>query len=239
MFYSYNKFWQLPWQLSSSFRRYFGARRIYLFFFISSFSSWRFLFFCIFVTFLCFENEFAFTSCWKKPSYSWPILYLSVCHLSGIFFSEKELKHKRSHLSFFFFLSSSTEAVLSYSTAPLLFSDTSAWTRAQECWLSDRTLQQAATGWGSGCLMGCGPMWCPVSEFMSGSWRKRPSSRPARCVWQVMLAETLTHLDGIITVLILNHWVPEVVHEDECWLWFSLPVSSWQDPRNYKSKKWV
>lgn len=110
-----------------------------------------------------------------------------------IFSLSTQLRNKRSYLSrllsFFFLLSSPAEASISYLTAPLLFTDTSLWTRAQGGWPSDKTLHRAATGWGSGCLTGCGPTWCRGSEFMSGIWRKRPSCRPPRCVWQVMLAE--------------------------------------------------
>lgn len=90
LFYSYNKFWQLPWQLSSSFRA-----KVFAFFVF---------FLAVFFLFLwrVFFYEFAFTSCWSKPRYCWPILYLSVCHLSGIFPLNKSSETKEGNcLSFF------------------------------------------------------------------------------------------------------------------------------------------
>lgn len=131
-----------------------------------------------FILFHFFQSEFSFTSCTQT-----------------FFFTFLSRAQKQQELLVFFppFLSPS-QAILYYLTAPLLFLDTSVWTRAQECWPSDRTLRQAATGWESVCLMGCGPMWSQESEFMSGSWRKRPSCRPPRCVWPVTLAEKQTHL---------------------------------------------
>lgn len=182
LFYSYNKFWQLPWQLSSSFRAKVFAFFVFFLAFFFLF-LWRFFFY-----------EFAFTSAGVNPGTAdqFSTCLSAICQVFLLW--TRALKQKKAIVFLFFSLSSSAEAVIAYLTAPLLFSGTSVWTKAQECWTSDTTLPQAATGWGSEFLMGCGPMWSQGSEFMSGSWRKRPSGRPPRCIWPVTLAETLTHL---------------------------------------------
>lgn len=121
---------------------------------------------------------------WTQVTWAIPCLSVPVCQV--LFFKSSEAKKKKkSHLPFFFYFL--LYAVLSYLTAPLLFSDTLVWTRARECWPSNPTLQQAATGWGSVCLTECGPTCSPGSEFMSGSWRKSPSCCLPRCVWLVTL----------------------------------------------------
>lgn len=140
--------------------------------------------------------------------YQSKVLLLSLYHLLGVvlfwffffflFFwlrrqrAQKQGKKKGegSYSSFSLFLSSSTRADLYYLTALVPSVGTSAWTRAQECWPSGRTLRRAATGWGSACLTGCGRMWSQASEFTSGIWKKRPSCHLPRCVWQVTAAVT-------------------------------------------------
>lgn len=128
---------------------------------------------------------------------------------------DQELRSKRSHLAFFSFLSSATWAGLYYITALLVTAGTSAWTRAQECWPSGRTLQQAATGWGSACLTGFGRMWSRASEFTSGIWKKRPSCRLPHCVWQVTSAVTDSADDSRLQHLYLGvlTWPPNNIQE--------------------------
>lgn len=95
------------------------------------------------------------------------------------------LRNQRGYAALSTFLSSTSWAELYYLTALLPFIGTSTWTRAQESSPSGRTLRRAATGWGLACLTGCGRTCSRASEFTSGIWRKRPSCRLPRCVWQV------------------------------------------------------
>lgn len=167
---------------------------VFFFFFSFSVSLLLLGFFGVF-----FQSQFIFTSCWSKWRYCWPTLCLSVCQLSGVFPMNKvsETKEDTCHccfsLSLFLILHRSRRLLLN-SASCFFPSGTSVWTRAPESWPPDRTSPRAATGWGSGCLMGSGPTWSRGSEFTSGTWWKRPSCRPPRCVWPVRSAETPTHL---------------------------------------------
>lgn len=163
---------------------------------------------------------FSFT--WSYSSLRFRLCLCTICWFIlfiYLFCFDEELRSKRSHSAFSSFLSSTTWADLYYITALLRTAGTSAWTRAQECWPSGRTLRQAATGWGSACLTGCGRMWSRASEFTSGIWKKRPSCHLPHCVWQVTSGATDSADDSILQHFYLGvlTWPPNNIQEKVIW----------------------